>query len=384
MSGPTTDHHDVLIVGGGPAGSAAAITLRRLGLGVAVLERAPADGGRAGVGETLPPPARAELNRLGLWERVAADHHRPSPGSVSIWGGDRPYANDFVFDPDGEGRHLDRARFDATLRHAAEEAGATLLAGHPVSAARREPSGRWMVEAEHEGGRVRLSGSFLIDAAGRHPWPGRPARRRRRLDRLVALVGRVEGTDAPGDDDQRTWVEACPTGWWFSAPAVAGGLIAAFFTDADLLDGNRARPEQVFEARLQTAPHTRRRLGPDAYRLQGTPRVVPAATTLARPAVGPGWLAVGDAAWTIDPLSSHGITRALRTGADAAEAVASALIGGDEAALESYGQRLEADFRAYLRTRQRFYALERRWPDSPFWRRRYPPVPIPADPAERP
>ena len=91
------------------------------------------------------------------------------------------------------------------------------------------------------------------------------------------------------------------------------------------------------------------------------------------PAAGDGWLAVGDAASTFDPLSGQGILKGLRGGTCAAYAISDHL-RGDAQALAKYRAYVEREFESYLDTRADFYALERRWPESPFWRRPQPPI----------
>ncbi|MGH9418574.1 MAG: NAD(P)/FAD-dependent oxidoreductase, partial [Thermoanaerobaculia bacterium] len=84
---------------------------------------------------------------------------------------------------------------------------------------------------------------------------------------------------------------------------------------------------------------------------------------------GDGWLAVGDAATALDPLSSQGISKALRAGVRAAKAIREWL-DGSAASLESYAGAVAAEYDVYLAARNRYYAMERRWNDAPFWQRR--------------
>ncbi len=88
------------------------------------------------------------------------------------------------------------------------------------------------------------------------------------------------------------------------------------------------------------------------------------------PAAGDGWLAVGDAASAFDPLSSSGITKALRSGIFASYAIGDLLERGDGSGLERYRRYVQDEFEGYTRVRARYYAEERRWPESDFWRRR--------------
>lgn len=102
------------------------------------------------------------------------------------------------------------------------------------------------------------------------------------------------------------------------------------------------------------------------------PRTFPAFSSCLSPVAGENWVAVGDAACCQDPLSGSGIARALDTGIQAARAIDARLRTGQATALTAYAKWVADGFARYWITRLAYYAMERRWPESPFWRRRQP------------
>jgi flavin-dependent dehydrogenase len=360
---------DVVVIGGGPAGASAALALARAGRSVAVLERSRYEPPR--VGETLPPVVCLPLARLGLWDEFRAAGHARSPGIVSAWGADEPYENDFVFNPFGPGWHVDRAPFDAALAAAAEAAGAHVWRGTTPRSCRRQADGLWRVEVEGAGGSAGpvLVSRWAVDATGRPAWLARRLGVRRAFD--DDLVGTVAFGLAARSVDARTYLEARPGGWWYAARLPDGSAVAAYMTDPDGLPRSRDALEPFWRAELG-----RTRLTAALVEAGDRPlalRTVEARSARLERADGPGWLAVGDAACSFDPLSSRGISKGLETGLAAADAILAAL-GGDRDAPARYADQVERTYTDYLRTRSHYYSLERRWPASPFWSRRAGPV----------
>jgi flavin-dependent dehydrogenase len=285
---------DVVVAGGGPAGSATAIGCARAGLDVLLL-----DDGRGGrPGETLHPGVGVLLGELG----VATDGFLRHAGHRVQWGGPARFEA-FGADADGPwlGYQAPRAVLDARLLDAAEAAGARVLRGG--RAARPVVDDGRVVGVVTDDG--PLPARVVVDAGGRRHWLARhlgtPVRRVSRP--LVAAYGYVAATDHPGGSGAEPVLRADGDGWTWVAPITAGTCA-----------WTRLRPRGGAgwadpPAELAAAPP----LGP----VRGAD-----VTWRHTAAAGPGWFLVGDAAAVLDPAASHGVLRALMSGMLAAHAVA--------------------------------------------------------------
>jgi 2-polyprenyl-6-methoxyphenol hydroxylase-like FAD-dependent oxidoreductase len=341
---------DVVVAGAGPAGAATALALANLGHSVDLVDlprRVPARG------EVLRAVARDALERLGLWDDFAGLGFPPSMGTVSAWGDEEPVERSAILDPFGPGWDVDRDAFEAMLVGRARTAGVRLVSGQVVAAT---PSGeRWRLTVRTASGPVPLGPAVAVDATGRRALLARRCGARQAVDRLVAVVHAL--SDGPAAEPVLT-VESEPDGWWYTVPA-AGGLVAAYFTDADLWrDGGSAAPNGRLTARRYAG---RRSLG------RAVVRPAASACTTARRA---GLVPVGDACMSVDPLSSDGLCFALVSAREAATTV-SAVLRGDRDALDRYHDGVARVFAGYLAQREAVYAGETRWPDRPFWQRRH-------------
>jgi flavin-dependent dehydrogenase len=361
----------VIVIGGGPAGAATALALARHRCTVLLAEEETVS--RFRIGESLPPDIRPLLQDLELQDSVLNGGHLPCFGAVSVWGDEFAQEADSLFNPHGHGWHLDRSRFDAQLRDDAERGGVAVRKGVKCCDFVRTESGDWAVRLHDPSGRSeRVTCSWLVDATGRRSCLGRwLGLSRVQCDRLVAFHARFGQRGAQSrDQDARTWIESVPDGWWYSALVPEGTRIVAFFSDSDLVDRAACLSRSGFLAQLAAARHLQTLLREFGYELHGRPQGADACTSRLSQFAGPGWLAVGDAALSFDPLSSLGIHTALRTGLMAGQTIARAL-SGDSLAIPNYMRRLQAIEDKYRRDRAYYYKQERRWVDSPFWRRRH-------------
>jgi 2-polyprenyl-6-methoxyphenol hydroxylase-like FAD-dependent oxidoreductase len=361
----------VLIAGGGVAGMATALSLVNRGVKCTVVEpiveteMSLVDK----VGETIPPSSASILLRAGIDHLLTDPAHLPCYGNHFVWGSSIPYEKSFFGQIYPHGWHLDRPFFEKQLRNHAISRGVEWLSAHRVAHLEKRSNG-WRVSLkDSENATNAVLCNFLVDATGRH---SRIARmlggQRTRVDALVgisAMLTMADDTALP----HYTFIEATPDGWWYAAPLSGHRLSMVFMTDADLVD----------KKMLETAYFLKAAQAPDTFigsLLKGKiscnnaeTTLRPASTSLLGERTGDSWLAVGDAAYSFDPISSYGLISALEGGYYAGHAIADTLAGSTDATL-AYEVIISQAFQVYLKMHSHQYATEQRWREMPFWERR--------------
>ncbi len=358
---------DVLVVGAGVAGAAAAIGLRRLEVGRVLLigGRRPERG--LVIGESLPPDVRLPLSRLGLWEGFCSQGHDPCPGSVSLWGSDEPGYNDFLFNPHGSGWHVDRVKLEAWLLEEARASGVEV---------QERTRFRHVTPLSQGGAQVGLSDGrpatvrarVVIDATGPAAVVGRSLGAvRQEFDRLTNISLLFESVDSERFSGL-TRLEAFPQGWWHAARLPGGRAVVS--VTADVLE---AKHLGLTSLAGWCRAFVRTRLVSEG--LEGSSGIaeslkpVSARSGRLNLVAGEDWVAIGDAASSYDPISAQGMMKALSSAVRSLPAVGRRL-HGHRSALTSLQAAEDADFQQYARNRAYLYERERRWVDEPFWRAR--------------
>jgi flavin-dependent dehydrogenase len=345
---------DVVVVGGGIAGSALATHLARAGREVVVLERAPAYRWRAG-GVFTSPATIAALGRLGLTEAELSTVSRPVPAMrvETRRGVDfrLTYGDDGSLSAPAVG--LDRARLDPLLLEHAATAGADVRPGVSVTGVARPAGAGGHFEIELSGpaaetrtelARILVGADGLRSEVARSMGVVRPARWASRTALTYHLAD--PAADLPRDARMRILRD----GYVGIAPVPRGrvniGIVLGPSWRAALHADGAERIATRIVGAIPATPDD-----PAAWRNGEPTDAVEGATPIGQrvsAVAGPGWFLVGDAAGFLDPFTGEGIHRALASAELAADAIDSLRAGRRHAAeaADAYQRAMRAQFRA--------------------------------------
>ncbi len=309
---------EILVIGGGPAGSTAAALLAERGRDVVVLEkdRHP----RFHIGESLLPLNTAILDRLGLRERLdAMGVHKPGAEFVSDATGK---AVQFSFAQGLDKRYtsswqVPRAPFDEMLFRTAEQRGARVHEGTKVTAVGFAPQGgRAAVEATGPDGAVqRFAPRFILDASGRDTFlAGKLQTKRANKDNNTAAVyAHFRGVERrTGDHEGYISVHLAEDGWFWLIPLPDDVMSVGFVGNPSAFKGRRGGPHELLLERIQNSPTVRARIG-DAEMLSDVSGTGNYSYQVDR-SFGEGYLLIGDAFAFLDPIFSSGVLLAMTAG----------------------------------------------------------------------
>jgi menaquinone-9 beta-reductase len=352
--------HDVLVIGGGPAGAAAGFWLAKAGRDVCVVERKEFPRDKT-CGDGLTPRAVHQLRDMGLEPAIAAHHHRHD-GLRAVAHGitlELPWPEHPVF-PD-YGYVVRRRDLDALVASHAAGAGATVRSStealRPVV---RDGLVRGAVVKDKATGETHeLHARYVIVADGSLSRFGRAlgTARNKSYPQGIAIRGYFE---SPISADP--WIESCLDvhdrdgasmpgyGWIFplgdGTINVGIGLLSTFKGYRDV------NTTHLMAEWAATAPE-RWGIDPDAMLAPPTGGRLPMAGSV-NPKVGPNWLVVGDAAGSINPFNGEGIDYAYETARMAADLIDEALAGGTAMPLQRYPGMLDDEYGLYFKVARAF------------------------------
>lgn len=324
---------DVLVIGGGPAGSTISALLAEQGWNVHVLEKD--SHPRFHIGESLLPQSIPMLRRLGVLpevekigivkygaEMVSYRHGRSQMFHFArAFDESQPYAFE-----------VKRAEFDAILANNAVAKGAHFYEGVRAQRVDFRPGQTSLVYTEDRQGRARTwEARFIVDASGRDTFLSGQlgGKHRSKKHGSVAIFGHFEGvTRIPGMDEGNITAGWLDDGWCWLIPFKDGTMSVGVVCHPDYIKSRTVPLDQFLLETLRQSP-------PIAKRME---KATPLTQTYAaanfsyrrETMSGDGYLMVGDAFAFIDPVFSSGVHLALNSGTIGAGVVDAYLRGSPD------------------------------------------------------
>jgi len=351
------DHLEVCVVGGGPSGSTAALRLAKLGHRVALIEKAQFP--RFKVGESVSNGIWTILDILEQREQFVQEDLVYPEETLIRWG---------TTETERLAGHsgsvlVSRASFDALVLKQAKVAGAQVL--QPAQAVEAVwHHGVWQLEFKLDGKSKRITADHLVDASGRRPFL--PGTRTRVSPPTIALCGYVRNDGNP----RAVRTEAISDGWCWGAP-VPGHLFSAmvFLSPEAVRRRENVSLEGLWRMKLARAVLFE---WAATLPLIGPLSLYDATTDFATDFISANFMRIGEASFTLDPMSSSGVEKAMHTACTAAIALHTMLRSPERAnlAMKFCNQRRSEIVSAHSSWAAEFYRRVERFQDRSFWRAR--------------
>jgi flavin-dependent dehydrogenase len=333
------DSFDVVVIGGGPAGSTASTLMaqRRLKVGLFERETFP----RFHIGESLIPETYWVLKRLNMLPKMQASRFvkKHSVQFVNAVGKESApfYFHDNKPHECSQTWQVERGEFDQMMLDNAREHGVDAYEGvHVLDVLFDGDRATGVRIKEADGTRREVRARVVVDASGQAALL--QSRFKLRLWDPVLNKGAIwtywrGAYRDTGRDEGATMVlqTSDKKGWFWYIPLhddiVSVGVVAPFDY---LFKNRRGSHEQTYEEEVEAAPAVKRRVA-GAERASGY-YVTRDYSYRSKQVAGEGWVLVGDAFGFLDPLYSSGVLLALKSGELAADAIADGLEKGDTSA----------------------------------------------------
>ena len=351
-----TEPRDVVVVGGGPAGSATAIFLRQRGRDVLLLDEARFPRDKV-CGESVSPGARRLLSALGVAEAVRGLAPQPLLGMTLTSPDGTSFRGDYrgAVDP---GFAVRREAFDQVLLQQARAAGAEVLEGARVTGLVSEAGVVKGVTCHDGRGPETIRARLVIGADGRRSVVARRLGllREHRWLRKFAVRGYWDGMDGL---EARGEMHVGGGGYCGIAPLSGARANVTFVLDRREMAAAGGDLNGFYRRSLQRWPRVSERLA--GASLVGTPTAIGPLALQAARVSAPGALLVGDSAGFYDPFTGEGVTLALRSAEMASEVADRALDATNGFDLREYDRTRDAATRDKFRINR---ALQRvvAWP----------------------
>ncbi|HEX8411499.1 MAG TPA: NAD(P)/FAD-dependent oxidoreductase [Thermoanaerobaculia bacterium] len=342
---------DVLVIGGGPAGTTAATLLAQQGLSVTLLERERFP--RFQIGESLLPYNNDLFARLGVTDQLLAGEYCPKYGAHFVTADGRTGYR-FRFDkrleePYRRSFQVQRSEFDHLLMKNAEKHGVDVRQETPVTSIDLSDPEKVVVNGN-------LEARFVLDASGHGSIVGNRIATRADVQSLKKIAFFAHYTNVPRDEGRdagNTIIVVLRDSWLWMIPITAELMSVGLVVDRDHYVRCGLEPEALLQRTIDGSPFVTDRMS-RAQRVSPVHARKDFSFRMSNLA-GSNYALIGDAAGFLDPIFSTGVFMAMKSADMAANAVAQRLRTGSMDALHKYESDMQRGLDQYLRFIQHFY-----------------------------
>lgn len=347
--------HDVIVIGGGPAGSTAATLLAQKGFSVLLLERERFP--RFQIGESLLPYNNDLFARLNITDKLKTGDFFPKYGAQFITG-DGKIEYTFRFDRTLPAEYhssfqVKRAEFDDLLLRNAAATGADICEETSVTSVDLSDATRAVVQTNKG---ERHEARFVLDASGHGSILGNRIGEKANVESLkkVAFFAHYRGVPRPeGRNAGNTVIVVLQNAWFWMIPVSQELMSVGLVVDRDHARNCGLSPEELLERTIEQTPLM-------AERMAKAERVTQVFARrdfsyVMRKIVGSNFALIGDAAGFLDPIFSTGVFIAMKSADIAATAVEQRLRTGSMKLLKTYERDMTSALDKYFKFISSFY-----------------------------
>ncbi len=348
-------HYDICVIGAGPAGATIANRLVDLGYRVALIEKSSFP--RPHIGLSLTSGIHHWLQLLQIDKQVAQLPCKKAHTSVVLWSSEEPIVK--TFKKDKAGYHIDRGLFDALLVAECEKKKVSIFQPGSIKNLEQLEDCTWKMNVTCSDEQYNITTSFIVDACGR-----KSILKHSKKSYQPKLLATYAYWKSDTNKDKNSFIEAGNEHWYWGAPLNTDDFILCIFSDPQKIKDSSS-VEEFYHHTLSTSTFASPIL---AGTIKGEITVCDATPYYDNHVIGNSFIKIGDAAYTMDPISSQGVQKAMKSGIQGAIIVNTILKKQNASlAIRYYENLIASEVRKNKQWTSDFYGEQILFPGSEFW-----------------
>ncbi len=350
--------YEVLVIGAGPAGATIANRLADFGYRVALIEKTTFP--RPHIGLSLTSGIHHWLKILNIEKQVDQLNYKRALKSTVLWSSNEPLIK--TFEKENAGFHSDRGTFDELLVNECRRKGVKIIQPGILKSLTQRQSGIWDATVSFENKEHQISSTYIVEATGR-----KSIIKTKKIAYQPKLVATFAYWELKLLKNDSSFIEAGQEYWFWGAPINDTHFVLCIFSD----------PSKVKEATSVTEFYNNT-ISKSTFSAeilnngtQGEITVCDATPYYDSTVISEHFIKIGDAAYTMDPISSQGVQKAIKSGVQGAIVVNSILKKNNAPiAISYYKNLIAAEVKKNKRWSSEFYSEQSLFRNSTFWESR--------------